>query len=273
MCCGDLKDYGYLSPMMYYALGGHDHDRMSDFLFGHSFKDGVVTLANAMLEDSDATLRLSTPVTAVSQSGHEGIRVTTDDGESITARGCVVAIPSACWVDVQFTPPLSENRLRVSRQRALVSPKASTTKAVIKGERREISIVPPASHPIGFLYTDRKRTDDVQIIHVDEHPAMKNAADPVEMTAAIHDLLPHVEVLELLTETYYPTDRFCRGGWAIYRAGALTREEPPERLSQPEGQLVFAGAEISSFFYPCIDGAIETGLRAGRQIRTITTQP
>jgi monoamine oxidase len=73
----------------------------------------------------------------------------------------------------------------------------------------------------------------------------------------------------MVSGKYYADDPLSRGAWPMYRAGVLTREEPPLRLARPEGRLVFATADISSFWTSFIDGAIESGLRAGRQVREI----
>jgi monoamine oxidase len=52
----------------------------------------------------------------------------------------------------------------------------------------------------------------------------------------------------------------------MYQAGVLTAEEPPLRLAEPEGRVSFASADIASFWNSFIDGAIESGIRAARQV-------
>jgi monoamine oxidase len=269
---GDLDKAGYLALMRWWVLGGHDYDGMHGVLLAHRFKGGTVTLLNAILQDSNTEVKLGTPVTAIQQDA-DAVRITTKDGQNHTAAACVVATPSGCWGDIEFSPSLSDARLRVSRERSLQAQRGASTKAVIQGETREFSITTPLGHPLGYLYTLRKRSDDVQVVEVDEASPMQDATDTEQMTAAIKDLLPHVEVLELVTETYHQDNRFARGAWPMYHAGVLTAEEPPVRLSEPEGRLVFATADIAHFWNSFMDGAIESGIRAGRHVCSIVAQP
>jgi monoamine oxidase len=271
-CGGPLSEASFLALMRWYALGGHDYDGMRKVISGTSFKNGVATLTDALLADGNTILKLSSPATEIEQRD-QGVRVKTRDGETYSARVCVVATPSGVWADVKFFPSLSENRLKVSRARALQQPAGvAKMQMILKGERRRFFIVPELGHPIGMIWTWKKQSDDVQFAQARQSPAMRDAADLNEVTAAINALLPHVEVLELVTETWYPNDPFSRGGYAMYQAGVLTREEPPIRLAQPEGRLVFATSDISRFWCSFMDGAIESGLRAGHQVRTILAQ-
>jgi monoamine oxidase len=265
---GDLSQGGYLALLRWYALGGHDYDRMGETQGGTVIKDGTSALHQAILEDSGATLKLSTTVAAVESEG-QGVRVRTQAGETLSARVCVVATTAGSWADVEFSPPLSENRMRVARERVLQAPAVSSTKVVLKGERRRIYIMPEADHPISSILTLEMLGEDLQICRVMQHPTMRNAADWTEMAAAIKDLLPEAEVLEHLTETYYGDDPLTRGGWSMYHAGVLSREEPPARLAQPEGRVVFATSDIAKFWHSFIDGAIESGITAGRLVRGI----
>jgi monoamine oxidase len=265
---GDLTEGGYLALLRWYALGGHDYDRMVTTQGGTVIADGTSALHRAILDDSGARVRLNTAVAEV-ESGADGVRVKTKAGAVLAARACVVATTCGAWADITFSPPLSENRLRVASTRVLQAPAVSSTKVVLKGERRRIYIMPEVEHPISSLLTLEVLAEDMQVCRIMQHPAMRNAADWTEVEAAIKDLLPHTEALEHLTQTYYGDDPMTRGGWSMYRAGALSREEPCERLTQPEGRIVFATSDIARFWHSFIDGAIESGITASRQVRRI----
>jgi hypothetical protein len=265
---GDLCHGGYLSLLRWYALGGHDYDRMGETQNGTVIKHGTSALHQAILDDSGANLKLKTTVAEV-EAVDDGVRVKTEDGEILSARVCVVATPAGSWADIKFSPALSEDRMRLARERVLQAPEISETKVVLKGERRRFYIIPKVEHPIGAITTVQVLGDDLQICRANQHPSMRNAADWSEVEAGIKDLLPDVEVLDHVTETYYGDNPLTRGGWGMYHAGVLSREEPPERLARPEGRVVFATADIAKFWHPFIDGAIESGLTAGRFARGI----
>lgn len=67
---------------------------------------GTRRLIDAIVQDADADLRLETPVAAVTHDD-VGVTVVTVRGETFTAPAAVVAVPSNCWADIDFTPPLS----------------------------------------------------------------------------------------------------------------------------------------------------------------------
>jgi monoamine oxidase len=265
---GDLEQGGFLAMARWIALGGYDYGQVDSMLLGNKIVEGTSALHQAILEDSGAILELSTVVTEVDADDH-GVRVTTRDGKMLSAQSCVVATPSGCWADIKFTPQLAENRLRVARGSLLSAPAVSSTKMILKGEPRGFFILAPYDHPIGDFHTVMQLDGDRQIASCGQHPSMKNAADSDEVIAAVKDLLPHVEVEELATETYYTDNPLNRGGWPMHRAGVLSREEPHVSLSQPEGRVAFATSDISKFWTTFIDGAIESGITAGRHVREI----
>jgi monoamine oxidase len=267
---GDLSETGFLSLMRWYSLGGHDYDRMAGSVFGTVIKEGTSALHEAILDDSGATLKLNTSVAEVDSTDH-GVRVTTQDGETVGAHVCIVATPASSWVDIEFTPSLSEDRLRLARTGVLRAPEISATKVLLKGERRRFYIMPEESHPIGLITTVKMLGDDLRICRVMQHPSL-NAENWPEVEAGIKDLLPHTEILEHVTETYYSKNPLTRGGWGMYHAGVLSREEPQEWLGRPEGRVAFATADIAKFWHPFIDGAIESGMTASRLARGIVRE-
>ncbi|NOK59399.1 MAG: FAD-dependent oxidoreductase [Chloroflexi bacterium AL-W] len=64
----------------------------------------------------------------------------------------------------------------------------------------------------------------------------------------------------------WTADPLAQGTWANLRPGqaALLPD-----LIQVEGQVFFAGADIALGWRGYIDGAIESGIRAARQVRKI----
>jgi monoamine oxidase len=62
----------------------------------------------------------------------------------------------------------------------------------------------------------------------------------------------------------WAADPFSLGAWPAYGVGQLSRL--PD-LQQPEGALFFAGAITANGWHEHIDGAVESGIRAGREVR------
>jgi len=57
-------------------------------------------------------------------------------------------------------------------------------------------------------------------------------------------------------------DEFSRGTWAIHRPGWYAHHHAEMR--RPEGRVQLSGSDIANGWAGFIDGAIESGLRAGR---------
>jgi monoamine oxidase len=76
-------------------------------------------------------------------------------------------------------------------------------------------------------------------------------------------LLPHAEVVAAKGHDW-TADPLTGGTWSFYRPQQLTRYH--RELQRPEGRLVFAGGDIANVWSGMMDGAIETGLRAGREV-------
>ena len=63
-------------------------------------------------------------------------------------------------------------------------------------------------------------------------------------------------------------DEFSRGTWAIHRPGWYTTYHA--EMQRPEASVILAGSDIANGWAGFMDGAIESGLRAGAQaLRTL----
>ena len=88
---------------------------------------------------------------------------------------------------------------------------------------------------------------------------------------ALRFFVPDLDVVDVACHDWV-TDEFSQGTWMHHRPGNLTQAAPSMR--QPHGRIHFAGSDIAAITVGGIDGAIETGARAARDIvRSLTTQP
>ncbi|WP_433207248.1 flavin monoamine oxidase family protein [Nocardia sp. CA-107356] len=265
---GEVAERGSFSALLrWWALVGRGYDALWLALASYKLKRGMTSLLDEILGDGGAEVRLASPVEAITSSD-TGVEVTLGTGEVIAAAAVVVATPSGVWPYLEFTPPLSQERLDAARE-GLQSPRGSKGVVVIKGEARRISITSRPGDPLALLWTSHHRSPDEQVALFYCSPAMGDPDDPEEVGAAIRKLLPDVEVVEVHSGSWGPDDEFTRGGWPILWPGQLSRLAPHQTLTKPEGRIVFASGEIAALWSSFIDGAIESGLRAGRDVREI----
>lgn len=259
----------FLSAMRFWAAAGHDYDVSWETLIGFKLKGGTVGLLSAMLADGDAEVRLGSPVERI-DSRPDGVAVRCRDGETHTAATAIVATPSGVWPDFEFSPPLPAEQLAAARA-GMQAPAAAKVIAVIRGESRSLFVAARPDQPLGLMLTLHRRSEDEQVVVIFPGAAMRDAADRDEVRAAITDVLPHVEVTESLSATYYRDDEFARGGWGFLRPGQLTRFAPHARFTRHGHRVTFATADLARLWPSFIDGAIESGLRAGRAVRASVT--
>jgi monoamine oxidase len=262
-----VEEAGFAGMMRWWAAAGHHYDLLEATVFGYKMRNGIVSVLGAMLADGGADVRLSHPVAKVAQDA-DGVAVTCADGQTFTGRAAVVATPTGVWPHLDFSPPLSPERVEAA-QAGMQVPRGTKAHVVLKGESRRMYVQPRADHAVGFMWTTSVRDDGTQVVVVFGSPHLHDATDREAVAAAVRDLLPHVEVLEVVGANYDHTEEFARGGWPLLKRGDLTRLAPHERLAQPEGRIAFATADISTLWSSFIDGAIESGLRAAREVREL----
>ncbi len=81
--------------------------------FGSSLAEGTSSLVDAIADQADADIRLSSPVVRVRSFG-DSVSADIAGGGEVQAAAAVVALPLHVWVDVAFDPPLGEDKRRAA---------------------------------------------------------------------------------------------------------------------------------------------------------------
>ena len=116
-------------------------------------------------------------------------------------------------------------------------------------------------HPFGYLSTEVLRDDGTQLmIGFGGDAESCDPADLAGMQASLDETLPGYEVLDATAHDWL-ADEFSRGTWAIHRPGWY--EHHHAAMRRPEGNVILAGSDLANGWAGFIDGAIESGLRAG----------
>jgi monoamine oxidase len=117
-------------------------------------------------------------------------------------------------------------------------------------------------HPFGYLDTEELFADGTQLlIGFGPDAAHCDTSSLRGVQASLEAILPGYEALDATAHDWL-TDEFSRGTWAIHRPGWY--EHFHRAMQEPEGRVVLAGSDLAHGWAGFIDGAIETGLRAGR---------
>jgi monoamine oxidase len=266
-CSAPIAEAGLSVALRWFALAGWDALSMLDTVSRYKLTDGTRRLIEAMAADGAAELWLSTPVAAVEQEA-ESVRITTRDGQGIAAHAVVVTVPLNALRALDFKPALSS-----AKQAMVAEGQASRGLKVwvrIRGERPHFSATAPDDHAITSLHSESYVPGGTLLVGFGPAADRLDVTDRAAVERAVRVFLPDVEVEEV-TGHDWVADEFSRGTWPVYRPRQLTHYL--RALQQPEGRVVLAGSETSNGWCGFIDGAIESGLRAARQVAELLEPP
>jgi pseudooxynicotine oxidase len=251
---GPLDEAGAVSVLRWHALSGYSL-ALTQYTGGRvTLRDGTGALLRAIAEAAPFEVRLGEPVAAV-RVRSDGVEVETRAGAVVQGRAAVVAVPLNVLGSIVFEPALAEGK-----QQAIAVGQASRgVKIFIRARGPAVlqNAIRPG-HPFGYLDTEVLFDDGTQLqigFGVDAE-----RCDVPDVQRALDEILPGYDVVAATAHDWL-ADEFARGTWAIHRPGWYTHHHAELRRAEP--RLVFAGSDLANGWSGFIDGAIETGLRAG----------
>ncbi len=179
-------------------------------------------------------------------------------GETIEAGKVVVAVPLNALGGIEFHPPLSE-----TKRAAIDLGQASRGVKIFihaRGEPVFTNGIKPG-HPFGYLDTEIIYPDGTQLmIGFGYDQEICDASDLEAVQRQLDDIIPGYEAIAAYAHDWL-ADEFSRGTWAIHRPGWYT--DYHAEMQRPEGSVLLAGSDFANGWAGFMDGAIESGLKAG----------
>jgi monoamine oxidase len=252
-----LDDAGAVSVLRWHALSGYSLE-LTQFTGGRvTIARGTGALLSAIADAAPFERRLGAEVVAVGQRDGR-VEIETADGDGCSARAAVVAVPVNALGAIEFTPALSDGK-----RAAIALGQASRGIKIFihaRGEPVWQNAIRPG-HPFGYLDTEVIFDDGTQLlIGFGVDAARCDASDLSAVQRQLDEILPGYSVLAATAHDWL-ADRFSGGTWAIHRPGWYEHHHAAMRTA--EGRVVLAGSDIANGWSGFIDGAIESGLRAG----------
>jgi monoamine oxidase len=252
---GYIDDAGAVSILRLQALAGGSLELAEDAGGRYTFATGTRGLIDAIATQAPFAQWLSTPVDSLGPVS-DGVEVRTRTGDVLRARTCVLTVP------LNVLPHIAIDGLSAAKHDAIALGQASRGLKLwlrVKGESRGLNSISPG-HPFGFLTTDRLLPDGSQLlVGFGRDAAAIDIGDRAALQRALDELHPGLEIVDATAHDWL-ADEFTRGTWYSRHHAAMR---------QPEGGLVFAGSDFADGWSGYIDGAIESGLRAARQVRAL----
>jgi monoamine oxidase len=227
---------------------------------------GTKRLADAIVAESNADLRLSTPIVSVEDDG-AGVTVTTRAGETIRARAAVVALPLNTLGDITITPDVPPAAKAMIEQKNPIMGAKIWVRA--KGEIEPFQAAAPVrQNTINAARVEYHADGDTFIMCLCSNAAAIDATDRDAVERALRVFVPDIEVLETACHDW-TTDEFSKGGFMLHRPGNFTKGAV--QLRRPHGRIHFAGSDIAGVDAGAIEGAMDTGAHAARNVAAALT--
>jgi pseudooxynicotine oxidase len=259
-----LDDAGAVAVLRWHMLSGGSLELTQQTGGRVTIVGGTGALLDAIAGEARFEAALATPVAAVSAVDGR-VEVTTRDGNEHAARAVVLAVPLNALGAIEFVPALAEDK-----RRAIELGQASRgIKVMIRAHGEPVlqnSIRP--GHPFGYLASEELMAGDTQLLIGFGPDAERcDAGSLGEVQRDLDQLLPGYQALEATAHDWL-ADEFSRGTWAIHRPGWY--EHHHAAMRRRDGSVLFAGSDLANGWAGFIDGAIESGLRAGRAAATLS---
>ena len=264
-CHNHPKHGGYVEFLRWYALARGDMETYFSAASRYQFKGGTQTLVNALLNDIRADIHLSCPVASIHQSD-DGVSITVEGGQIISARQAIVALPLNTLTHIDFSPTLNESKRALSSERH--SGAGQKLYVRIAGYWPDLNCAADANAPITtVLVQEATESETLLVIFTVNDCLAPFTTESIQ--AGLRLFAPDIEVIDFTFHNWVD-DSYALGSWCSYRPGQTSKYLQQAQMS--EGRLYFAGADIANGWRGFIDGAIESGLRVANEIKQILSR-
>jgi pseudooxynicotine oxidase len=251
------REAAYLDAVKWWALAGNNLDLVNDTWERYRFKDGTISLINAIIEDTKVPVVLSAPVSNINQHA-TGVEVLLQGGKVVKAKRAIVAVPLNVLQHIQFKPSLVPSRLEASKETHAGHGQQVFMR--VKGPMPAFFALAPEPEPLSSIWLERTGEQNSLLGAEGSNSALLDIHSALQVQNVLRKYFPNAEVEETIGYDW-ALDPFSRGTWCVYRPHQLTRYL--KDLQEPQGNVHFASADWANGWRGFMDGAIERGRHVG----------
>jgi monoamine oxidase len=257
---GPAEVSGLSQAMRWCAAASGNWRLLHEATSGYRLTAGTASLAAAMAEDGTADIHLSTVVTTIAQ-GSDGAAVTTADGTRFAAKRVICTLPLNVLDTIDFRPALPEAKRAASAERT--ASQGLKTWIRVRGEIPPFTGYAADDHDLTFVRPEYAVDGDTILVAFGTRAHDLDPTDKAGVARALAAWRDDLEVVDV-TGHNWMTDEFSRETWPMQRPGQLTKYLAA--LQRPHGAVHFAGSDLANGWAGFIDGAVESGLSAAREV-------
>ncbi|RTE80594.1 hypothetical protein BHE90_004902 [Fusarium euwallaceae] len=272
----DMSSISYFDQLHRWALcGGREAVEYVNHNVRYKLKCGQSGLARCLFDHSLKTGNLSysfsTPIHSINHSAASCVTANCTDGRVFSARKLICTIPLMLLKDLVFVPqlpPLKAGGIAQGRQNIVrkVHIQAEGKKWRSWSANRvswtdgKVSRDPSAFMALGELHSASGEDSNLVFFAAGN---IDPVAQPAQQVAETENLHPDMKVKRMVAIDW-EKDPYSKGGWACHSPGYLTK--CLTALQAPVGNLKFASGDYPDGWRGYIDGAIESGMLAAKEV-------
>jgi len=251
----------------WWALSGYTVEDFFAATASFKLSCGTTELARCILADFKGDMLFNSPVAGIEQGSK--VVVTLKTGQKIRSARVVCTVPLNVLHNITFTPPLSPKKLSASKEGHVT--KGLKVHMYTKQPLQTVFTSSAPPQPLTFGFTESHLPSDGGTFSV-----FFFQNDSIDLTSP--ESIARDFTLQIMSGTVIPdavapdailchdwtSDEFARGAWCTFRPGF--GEEYFLEVRRREGRVWFASADWAEGWRGFIDGAIEQGTHAAREI-------
>lgn len=254
--------FSYTSFVKIFACAAWDYYTFTDSEKHYKIADGgTLGLCNSILDHSGADVRMGSVVASVSQDS-EKVTVTTTGDEQVTAKAVVLTVPTKVYNSIDFSPGLSAEKQAFIDNAEMCD--AACMFVRFKQNIGNTFTFCDDPNPFSAIQTEYFNDEVGTIVKITlARQSLIDLNDREAVVSELSKIFPGVDVLEMSSYNWV-ADPYSQQGWPSYRVGWFSKY--PD-MAKPEGRCYFAGSATADGWHEYIDGAVESGIRVGREVR------
>lgn len=264
---GPIEEGAYSQALRWAALTNGDWSVCFEACATYKVEGGTKKLIEAMAADVHGDIIYNSAIESINSEGPDVI-VTTVSGDKYLAKSVIVTVGLHALRDIQFVPPLPTPQAEAVE----LGQTAKGVKVWVKvtGEIEPFVAFGKADWPLNFFQSDVETPDgNTLVIAFGPDQSRINGSDTNAVTEVLHRLRPDLKVLAVETHDWV-NDEFSQQTWPMHKPRFLSNYLG--EMQKTDGRVVFSGTDFANGWSGFIDGAIESGLSAARQVSVLPEQ-
>ncbi|KAH8587350.1 hypothetical protein B0O99DRAFT_400695 [Bisporella sp. PMI_857] len=266
LCGGATLDVmSFYEFLHWWALCGHTYEGCIEYLIKYKFRGGQSSFAIKIWDEAISTKRLSyilnCPIAEVQDSGSM-VTVTSVEGRQFRGSRVISTIPLNVLNTVKFDPPLSSEKMEAANIGHL-NQCVKVHAEISNKDLRSWSSINPSSKLIYAFGDGTTPAGNTHVVAFGANGVHLDTEKNINETKQILKELTDMDIKRLVFHNW-SEDPYAKGAWFFPGKEFITTYL--DALRERQGNIFFANSDWAVGWRSFIDGAIEEGTRAGRDV-------